>query len=97
MIAVVTIDRKKKRVVARPKIQSRGFVYIKTSKDLLAECGNMVADTVQKDLDNKEFDWGHLKQNVRDALSRFLFEQTKRRPVILPVIMEVSQNSAKRQ
>lgn len=97
MIAVVTIDRKKKRVVARPKIQSRGFVYIKTSKDLLAECGNIVADTVQKDLDNKEFDWGHLKQNVRDALSRFLFEQTKRRPVILPVIMEVSQNSAKRQ
>lgn len=97
MIAVVTIDRKKKRVVSRPKIQSRGFVYIKTSKDLLAECGNIVADTVQKDLDNKEFDWGHLKQNVRDALSRYLFDQTKRRPVILPVIMEVSQNSAKRQ
>lgn len=97
MIAVVTIDRKKKRVVSRPKIQSRGFVYIKTSKDLLAECGNLVSTTVQKDLDNKEFDWGHLKQNVRDALSRYLFEQTKRRPVILPVIMEVSQNSAKRQ
>ena len=97
MIAVVTIDRKKKRIVARPKIQSRGFVYIKTSKDLLAECGNIVSTTVQKDLDNKEFDWGHLKQNVRDSLSRYLFEQTKRRPVILPVIMEVSQNSAKRQ
>ncbi|WP_196246198.1 ribonuclease J [Lacticaseibacillus zhaodongensis] len=97
MIAVVTIDRKKKRIVSRPKIQSRGFVYIKTSKDLLAECGTIVADTVQKDLDNKEFDWGHLKQNVRDELSHYLFDQTKRRPVILPVIMEVSQNSAKRQ
>lgn len=97
MIAVVTIDRKKKRIVSRPKIQSRGFVYIKTSKDLLAECANIVATTVQKDLDNKEFDWGHLKQNVRDQLSRYLFDQTKRRPVILPVIMEVSQNSAKRQ
>ncbi|WP_127849630.1 ribonuclease J [Lacticaseibacillus hulanensis] len=97
MIAVVTIDRKKKRIVSRPKIQSRGFVYMKTSKDLLAECGKIVADTVQKNLDNKEFDWSHLKQDVRDGLAHYLFDQTKRRPVILPVIMEVNQNSAKRQ
>ena len=97
LIAVVTIDRRKKRVVARPKIQSRGFVYIKTSKDLLAECGQIVKDTIQHNLDDKKFDWGDLKQDVRDKLSRYLFDQTKRRPVILPVIMEVNQNSAKRQ
>ena len=96
-IAVVTIDRKKKRVVSKPKVTSRGFVYLKTSRDLLAESGTLVTETVQKNLDNKEFDWTHLKQDVRDKLSRFLFEQTKRRPVILPVIMEVNQNSAKRQ
>ncbi|MEO2819471.1 Zn-dependent hydrolase, partial [Lacticaseibacillus rhamnosus] len=81
----------------RPKVTSRGFVYLKTSRDLLAESGTLVTETVQKNLDNKEFDWTHLKQDVRDKLSRFLFEQTKRRPVILPVIMEVNQNSAKRQ
>ncbi|WP_262314539.1 ribonuclease J [Lacticaseibacillus parakribbianus] len=96
-IAVVTIDRKKKRIVAKPKIQSRGFVYMKTAKDLMTESADLVAGTVQKSLDNKEFDWSTLKQSVRDDLSRFLFEQTKRRPVILPVIMEVNQNSAKRQ
>ena len=96
-IAVVTIDRKKKRVVSKPKVTSRGFVYLKTSRDLLAESGTLVTETVQKNLDNKEFDWTHLKQDVRDKLSRFLFEQTKRRPVILPVIMEINQNSAKRQ
>lgn len=96
-IAVVTIDRKKKKVVSRPKIQSRGFVYMKTSKDLLSESGQLVTKTVQKNLDKKEFDWSTLKQAVRDDLSHFLFEQTKRRPVILPVIMEVNQNSAKRQ
>ncbi|MFD1430754.1 ribonuclease J [Lacticaseibacillus mingshuiensis] len=96
-IAVVTIDRKKKRIVSTPKISSRGFVYIKTSKDLLAEAGELVTKTVQKQLDNKEFDWSTLKQSVREDLSHFLFDQTKRRPVILPVIMEVNQNSTKRQ
>lgn len=96
-VAVVTIDRKKKKIVSKPKITSRGFVYMKTSRDLLSESGDLVATTVQKNLDNKEFDWGHLKQDVRDELSHFLFDQTKRRPVILPVIMEVNQNSTKRQ
>lgn len=96
-IAVVTIDRKKKKVVAHPKIQSRGFVYMKTSKDLLQESAKLVMDSIQKNLDHKEFDWSTLKQAVRDDLSHFLFDQTKRRPVILPVIMEVNQNSAKRQ
>ncbi len=65
-IAVVTIDRKKKRVVSKPKVTSRGFVYLKTSRDLLAESGTLVTETVQKNLDNKEFDWTHLKQDVRD-------------------------------
>lgn len=96
-IAVVTIDRKKKKVVAHPKIQSRGFVYMKTSKDLLQESAKLVTESIQKNLDHKEFDWSTLKQAVRDDLSHFLFDQTKRRPVILPVIMEVNQNSAKRQ
>jgi len=96
-VAVVTIDRKKKKIVSTPKLTSRGFVYMKTSRDLIEESGELVTKTVQKNLDNKEFDWGHLKQDVRDELSHFLFDQTKRRPVILPVIMEVNQNSAKRQ
>ncbi|MFD1440895.1 ribonuclease J [Lacticaseibacillus hegangensis] len=96
-IAVVTIDRKKKKIVSKPKIQSKGFVYVKTSKDLLNESSGVVEKSVQKQLDNKSFDWSTLKQSVRDDLSRFLFDHTKRRPVILPVIMEVNQNSAKRQ
>ncbi|MCZ3394313.1 hypothetical protein MU545_21170, partial [Enterococcus faecium] len=50
---------------------------------------------VQANLDNKEFDWGHLKQDVRDQLGKFLYDKTKRRPVILPVIMEVNQHHKK--
>ncbi len=90
-IAVVTIDRKKKKIVDRPKITSRGFVYVKTSRDLIAESADIITKTVQSNIDNKEFDWGHLKQDVREQLNHFLYEQTKRHPVILPVIMEINQ------
>ncbi|WP_340641337.1 ribonuclease J [Lactiplantibacillus plantarum] len=91
-VAVVTIDRKKKKIIATPKITSRGFVYVKTSKDLMQESAELVKTTVQENLDNKEFDWGHLKQAVREKLNHYLWDQTKRHPVILPVIMEVNQH-----
>ena len=94
-IAVVTIDRKKKIIIKEPKITSRGFVYLKNSRDLIQESAEVVKKVVQANLDNKEFDWGHLKQDVREQLGRLLFEATKRRPVILPVIMEVNQHHRK--
>ncbi|MEE5987907.1 ribonuclease J [Ligilactobacillus equi] len=90
-VAVVTIDRRKKKIVDTPKLTSRGFVYVKTSRDLMTEASEIVKKAVQSNLDNKEFDWSHLKQDVREQLNRFLYEQTKRRPVILPVIMEINQ------
>lgn len=98
-IAVVTIDRKKKKIIDKPKITSRGFVYVKTSRDLIAESAEIIKKTVQDNLDNKEFDWSHLKQDVREQLNHFLYEQTKRHPVILPVIMEINQyhNNKKRK
>lgn len=94
-VAVVTIDRKKKIIIKEPKITSKGFVYVKTSRDLIQESAELVKNAVQANLDNKEFDWGHLKQDVRDKLGKFLYDQTKRRPVILPVIMEVNQHHKK--
>lgn len=94
-VVVVTIDRRKKKIVARPKITSRGFVFVKTNRELMNQSAKLVEETVQDNLDNKEFDWGHLKQDVRDKLNRFLFDQTKRHPVILPVIMEVNQHARK--
>lgn len=94
-VVVVTIDRRKKKIVALPKITSRGFVFVKTNRELMSQSAKLVEETVQDNLDNKEFDWGHLKQDVRDKLNRFLFEQTKRHPVILPVIMEVNQHARK--
>ena len=95
-IAVVTIDRKKKLIIGEPKVTSRGFVYVNnTDQDILKKSGSIVTEVVQNNLDNKEFDWGHLKQDIREKISRYLFEQTKRHPVILPVIMEVNQHHHK--
>lgn len=90
-IAVTTINRKQQKIVARPQITSRGFVYVKESKDLMKESAIIVEDIIQENLKNNDFEWGKLKQDIREQLSRYLFEQTKRRPVILPVIMETSQ------
>ena len=90
-IAVVTIDRKKRKIVDTPKITSRGFIYVKTSRDLIAESRDLVTKVVQDNLDNKEFDWAHLKQNIREKLNHFFYEHTKRHPVIMPVIMEINQ------
>nr|WP_321316006.1 ribonuclease J [uncultured Ligilactobacillus sp.] len=95
-IAVVTIDRRKHKIVDTPKITSRGFVYVKTSRDLIAESREIVTKVVQNNLDNKEFDWTHLKQDIRDQLNHYLYEQTKRHPVIMPVIMEINQSHMKK-
>lgn len=91
-VVVATIDRKKKKIVARPQITSRGFVFVKTNRQLMQQSADLVEKIVQENLDQKEFDWSHLKQDVRDKLNRFLFDQTKRHPVILPVIMEINQH-----
>lgn len=91
-VVVATIDRKKKQIVTRPQITSRGFVFVKTNRQLMKQSAELVEQIIQEDLDQKEFDWSHLKQNVRDKLNRFLFNQTKRHPVILPVIMEINQH-----
>ncbi|PWG00682.1 ribonuclease J [Levilactobacillus bambusae] len=96
-VAVVTIDRKKKKIVSEPKITSRGFVYVKANKNLMQESAEIIQKAVQNNLDNKEFDWGHLKQDVREQLSHFLFDQTHRRPVILPVIMEANQHHRRKK
>lgn len=90
-VAVITINRKEKRIVSPAKITSRGFVYVKASKDLMKESSNMITEIVEKHLANDDFEWSKLKQDIRENLSHYLFEQTKRRPVILPVIMEINQ------
>ncbi|MBC6315313.1 ribonuclease J [Listeria grandensis] len=88
-IVVITLNRKTKAIISGPEIISRGFIYVRESEHLIEKSSEVVTKIVEKNLQEKEFEWAKLKQDVRDQLNRYLFEQTKRRPMILPIIMEV--------
>lgn len=89
LVAVVTIDRRKKKIISGPKIVTRGFVFVKESVDLIEHSESIVRQSVEKILAEKKFDWGTLKQEIRDNLGKELYKQTNRRPIILPVITAV--------
>lgn len=91
-IAVVTIDRKKKKIIAEPKVTSRGFVYIKANRQLMNDSIEVIKKAIRNNFEHKKFDWTELKQDIRGDLEKFLYKKTNRRPVILPVVMEVNQN-----
>lgn len=88
-IVVVTISRSEKRIVSGPEIISRGFVYVRESEKLMEESTKMVREIIEKSIRNQAFEWSNVKQEIRDQLNLFLFEVTKRRPMIIPIIMEV--------
>ncbi|HEL1985305.1 TPA: ribonuclease J [Streptococcus suis] len=88
-IVAITVNRREKKIISKAKVNTRGFVYVKKSKDILREASELVNTTVENYFTKDSFDWAELKSAVRDDLAKFLFDQTKRRPAILPVIMEV--------
>ena len=91
-IAVVTIDRRKKKIIAQPQVTSRGFVYIKANQQLMRDSIELIKKTINNNFEHKKFDWTEIKQDVRNDLEKFLYRKTNRRPVVLPVVMEVNQN-----
>lgn len=89
MIVVMSLDRASGEFVAGPDIVSRGFVYVKESDELIEEARHMVDTALQNCLDRNITDWGKLKSTTKDVLSDYVWKKTKRRPMILPIIMEV--------
>lgn len=89
LVVVVTLNKKTGEFVSGPNIISRGFVYVRESEKLLEDANELVSVILKKCVSEKVNEWSSLKSSVREGLSRFLFEKTKRRPMILPIIMEV--------
>jgi len=89
LIVVVTLDRDKAEVVAGPDIISRGFVYVRESEELMERARDKVKQALKKCQEENLSEWSTIKSQVRECLGKFLFEQTRRRPMILPIIMEV--------
>ncbi|MGE5577686.1 MAG: ribonuclease J [Syntrophothermus sp.] len=88
-IVVVTIDRQTGNVVAGPDIISRGFVYMRESEELMEDSRLKVREALEKCQKDRISEWSNIKTNVKEVLTRYLYERTKRRPMVLPIIMEV--------
>ncbi len=89
LIVVITIDRQAKQLAAGPDIVSRGFVYVRESEALLIEARDLVSKSLQVMGESELTDWNMVKNNIRDTVRKYLYEKTGRRPMILPIIMEV--------
>lgn len=89
IIVVMTLEGRSGQLLAGPDIVSRGFVYVRNSESLMDEAKNLLDDTMERLMENNVTDWGRIKTEVKDALGDFVWKETKRRPMIMPIIMEV--------
>ncbi len=89
LIVVVALDCENNFVVSGPDIVSRGFVYVREADELLDEAKLIVAEVLDDCIDRNISDWGRMKNVMKEALNEYVWKKTKRRPMILPIIMEV--------
>ena len=91
LTTVLAIDKEAKEIISGPDIISRGFVYVKDSNDLLNEATDLIKREVEYCLDNDILDWYSIKSKIKSSLGQFLYTKTKRKPMIIPVIVEKEQ------
>ncbi|HWO74867.1 MAG TPA: ribonuclease J1 [Bacillus sp. (in: firmicutes)] len=89
VVVVVSINMKDFKIAAGPDIISRGFVYMRESGDLIQEAQGIVTKHLTSVMERRTTQWSEIKNEITDTLAPFLYEKTKRRPMILPIIMEV--------
>lgn len=89
VIVVLTLEKGTGQVMAGPDIVSRGFVYVRESDELMEDAVEVLQDTLDDLQDRGITDWGKMKSSMRDSLGDYIWKKTKRRPMILPIIMEI--------
>ena len=89
IIVVMTLESGSGQVLAGPDIVSRGFVYVRNSESLMDEAQAVLNATMERCMDRGITDWSKIKTDVKDSLGDFVWKETKRRPMIMPIIMEV--------
>ncbi|MBQ2089526.1 MAG: ribonuclease J, partial [Lachnospiraceae bacterium] len=89
IIVVLTMESGTGNVIAGPDIVSRGFVYVRDSEDLMESARNVLNDTVDSLMEEGVTDWTRIKGDIKDALGDFVWKETQRHPMIMPIIMEV--------
>lgn len=88
MVVVLTLEKRTNQLLAGPDIVSRGFVYVRESEDLMGEAREVVEEALDGCLSKNISDWDKIKSTIKDALGDYVWKKTKRRPMILPIIME---------
>ncbi|GAA0732553.1 ribonuclease J [Clostridium oceanicum] len=86
---VVTLEKQSYSIIAGPDVITRGFVYAKQSEELIGEVKKLVEEELNKCLEKEIIEWNVLKSNIKKTIERFLYNKIKRRPVVLPIIMEI--------
>ena len=89
IVIVATIDTLERSIISGPDVVSRGFVYVREAEELMEEVRSIAAEAIQECFESDMLDWNHIKGAVKDDLTKFLYQKTKRKPMILPVIMNV--------
>ena len=89
IIVVVTISSENGQIVSGPDIISRGFVYVRENEELMEEARRICDETLMRCEEKGVSDWNTMKSQVRESLGNYIYETTKRRPIILPIFLEV--------
>lgn len=89
LIVVLTLEKGTNQLLAGPDIVSRGFVYVRESEGLMEEARQILSDAVERCLLSRHADWSKIKLVIRDTMNDFIWKRTKRKPMILPIIMDV--------
>lgn len=89
LITVLTMSKSGKKLISNPDTISRGFVYVKNAEELLKDVNNLITKTVNNLSDNDKREWNTIKQQIKKAVGQYLFTHTKKKPMIIPIIIEV--------
>ena len=89
IVVVATLNMDDRIVMSGPDIVSRGFVYVKESEELIERAKKIAMAAIERTMERENADWMQIKSSIRDDLSKFFFSKTKRKPMILPVIMNI--------
>lgn len=89
LVVIVATVNDYGEIVSGPDVVSRGFVYVKESEELMAKVKEIASQSIEKALTKRSRDWATIKSSVKDDIAKFIFKETKRRPMILPVIMDI--------
>lgn len=89
LIVVLTLEKRTNQLLAGPDIVSRGFVYVRESESLMEEARQVLQEALEKCLTSRNADWSRIKLVIRDTMNEFIWKRTKRKPMILPIIMDV--------